>query len=248
MKPIHLLAAAAAVFASAACDAKKGSEGTATAAVAATPVKAPANGDWSSVVAATPQGGFVMGNPAAKVKLIEFGSMTCPHCGEFDEQGVPTLIEKYVKTGRVAWEFRNYTRDSLDLAAALVTRCNGAKSFFPLTRALYKDQKNWFAKLQGASPEQQQAAQSLGPDRQFAELAKLAGFQQWAAMRGVPTAKSATCLTNQDEVNRLVQLTSDANSQFPDFKGTPSFVINGALVDGATWKVLEPKLRQAIGA
>ena len=247
MKPIYLLAAAAAVFAGAACDAKKGTDGAATAA-AAKPVKPPANGDWSTIVAATPAGGFMMGNPAAKVQLIELGSMTCPHCGEFDELGVPTLVEKYVKTGRVAWEFRNYTRDSLDLTAALITRCNGAKSFFPLTRAMYADQKNWFAKVQAAPPAEQQAAQSLGPDRQFTALAKLAGFQQWAAMRGVPTAKSAQCLANQDAVNRLVQLTSDANSQFPEFKGTPSFVINGKMVEGATWKALEPQLRQAIGA
>ena len=49
----------------------------------------------------------MMGNPNAKVKLIEIGSLTCPHCREFDEKGVPTLIDKYVKTGQVSWEFRH---------------------------------------------------------------------------------------------------------------------------------------------
>ena len=73
----------------AACNADKGSRQrrAASTGVAATPVAAPNNGDWSTVVSQTPEGGFVMGNPNAKVKLVEFGSMTCPHCAEFDEKG-----------------------------------------------------------------------------------------------------------------------------------------------------------------
>jgi protein-disulfide isomerase len=189
-----------------------------------------------------------MGNPNAAVKLVEYGSMTCPHCREFDETGVGPLIDKYVKTGRVAYEFRNYVRDSFDVAGSLIARCNGAKSFFPLTRAMYKDQPNWVGKLQAVPPAQQQALMTLGPDRQFLEAAKLAGFQQWAAQRGVPTAKSSQCLTNEAEINRLVQMNSDTTSQYPDFAGTPSFVINGKMLEKtATWELLEPQLRKAVG-
>ncbi len=178
------------------------------------------------------------------MKLVEYGSMTCPHCREFDEEGVQPLIDKYVKTGQVSYEFRNYVRDPYDLAAALIARCNGAKSFFPLTRAMFKDQQDWIGKLQTVPPEQQQALGGLGPDKQFLEIAKLAGFQQWAAMRGVPTAKSTTCLTNEAAVNRLVQMTSDATTQFPNFAGTPTFIINGELVEKtANWEALEPKLQ-----
>ena len=95
-----------------------------------------------------------MGNPDAKVKLIEYGSLTCPHCREFDETGVTPLINNYVKSGRVSYEFRNYVRDAFDLSASLVARCNGAKSFFPLERAMYKDQPTWVAKIQ-AVPQNQ---------------------------------------------------------------------------------------------
>jgi protein-disulfide isomerase len=246
MKPMYLLAAAAAVFASAACNAEKAGDSSAPIAQA-TAVKPPKGGDWQQVVAQTPAGGFVMGNPDAAVKLIEYGSMTCPHCAEFDETGVQPLIDKYVKTGLVSYEFRNYVRDSLDLAGSLITRCNGAKGFFPLTRAMYKDQPNWVARLQGVPPEQQQALSGLPPERQFLETAKLAGFQQWAAMRGVPTAKSTQCLTNQAEIDRLVQMNSDATTEHPDFAGTPTFVVNGEVVKGATWAVLEPALRDALG-
>ena len=246
IKPQYLVAVAA-VFASAACNAEKSGGSNAPAAVQAKAVKPPKGGDWTQVIAATPAGGFAMGNPNAALKLVEFGSMTCPHCAEFDEVGVQPLIDKYVKTGRVHYEFRNYVRDSLDLAGSLIARCNGAKSFFPLTRAMYKDQASWVAKLQTVSPEQQQTLMGLPPERQFLETAKLAGLQQWAAMRGLPSAKSNACLTDQAEINRLVQMNSDATTEYPKFAGTPSFVINGELVEGATWALLEPKLRDALG-
>ncbi len=246
MKRTHLLVAAAAIFASA-CNGDKGkdSSGPATKIEAVAP---PQGGDWAQMVAQTPAGGFVMGNPDAAVKLVEYGSLTCPHCREFDETGVQPLIDNYVKSGRVSYEFRNYVRDPFDLAGALITRCNGAKGFFPLTRAMYKDQPNWLNTLQSIPPQQQEALAALGPDRKFLEIAKAAGFQQWAAMRGLPSAKSTTCLTDKAQVDRLVQMTSDAMSDLPNFPGTPTFTINGDMVEvPGTWAGLEPELRKALG-
>lgn len=247
MKPTHLLLAVTAILASAACDAKKSDSSGGAGAAQAKAVQPPKGGDWTQVTVATAAGGFTMGNAKAPVKLIEYGSMTCPHCREFDETGAPTLINKYVKSGQVSYEFRNYVRDPYDLAGALITRCNGPKSFFALTRAMYTDQPNWVGKLQKITPAQGEALTNLGPNKQFLEIAKLAGFQQWAAMRGVPSAKTNACLTNEAEVNRLVQMNSDATSQYPDFQGTPTFIVNGSLVKGATWKALEPELRKAVG-
>ena len=247
MKRTTIFLTATAFLASAACNAEKGSSSTSTSTAEVKAVKPPASGDWSEIVSATPDGGFLMGNPTASVKLIEYGSMTCPHCREFDEKGVQPLIDKYVKTGKVSFEFRNYVRDPYDLTGSLVIRCNGAKSFFPLMRALYKDQPEWIGKLQAVPPEQQEALGNLGPDKQFLEIAKLAGFQEWAAMRGVPTTKSGACLTDEAEVNRLVQMNSELTTQYPDFQGTPTFIVNGELVKGATWEILEAVLRKAIG-
>jgi len=249
MKRSNLMIAAVAVLASAACNPEKGSD---TAARESTPIEAvkpPADGDWSTVVSQTSAGGFVMGNPDAKVKLIELGSMTCPHCARFEETGVPPLVEKYVKSGQVSFEFRNYVRDPFDIAVSLIARCNGSKSFFPLTTALYKAQSDWLGSFQNVPEEQLQAITSMGPDKQFLEIAKVAGLQQWAAMRGVPTAKSSQCLTDQAAVNQLVQMNSDATTGFPEMQGTPSFVINGKMVENAsTWELLEPKIREALGS
>jgi protein-disulfide isomerase len=249
MKPSYFLLATAAILASGACNAKNGTAADSSDAAdsSAVAVKPPANGDWSTIVTATPEGGFRMGNPNAKVKLIEYGSLTCPHCRAFDEEGVQPLIDNYVKSGKVSYEFRNYVRDPFDIAASLIARCNGAKSFFPLARALYKDQPNWVAKIQTASQAEIDKLQNEGPDKQFLDIARVADLQQWAAMRGVPTAKSTQCLTNQAKVDQLVQMNSDATNKY-DLPGTPTFIINGKMVENAaTWDVLQPKLKEALG-
>jgi protein-disulfide isomerase len=247
MKPSLFLVGAIAVAAIAGCNSKQGDAKT-SAPAKYQQVRPPKGGDWTMVVNATPAGGFMMGNPNAKVKLVEFGSLTCPHCRAFDEEGVPTLVGKYVKSGQVSWEFRNYVRDAFDLTASLVARCNGTKSFFPLMRAIYKDQPVWFGKVVAAPQAQLERIQNLPPQQQFVAGAKLAGLQDWAAARGVPQAKSNQCLTNQGSINQLVQMTSDATEQYPAFQGTPTFVINGNLVkDTATWDKLEPQLKAALG-
>ena len=255
MKSSYYLIAATLILASGACNAKNGDSAAADASASGkeAPVKPPANGDWSQIVRPTSQGGFRMGNPNADVKLVEYGSMTCPHCGAFDESGVGPLTDKYVKGGKVSYEFRNFVRDPFDITASLIARCNGAKSFFPVTRALYKDQKNWIQNIQNASQAQVDALQNLGPEKQFLEIAKLADLQKWGAMRGVPTAKSSKCLTDQNSVNQLVQMNSDATSAYPNFPGTPTFVINGKMVklgpvtEAQVWPALESKIKAALG-
>jgi len=247
MKPTPFLACALALVAVAGCNSKQGDAAT-NAVVDAKPVPPPKGGDWSTIVSATPQGGFLMGNPNAKLKLIEYGSLTCPHCREFDEKGSPPLIANYVKTGIVSWEFRNYVRDAFDLTASLVARCNGAKSFFPLARAVCTEQDVWVDKMRNTPQDQIEQLQNLPPNQQFVALAKVAGFQDWAAARGVPVAKTNQCLADENSVNQLVQMTSDATTQYPDFPGTPTFILNGKMLEKtATWEDLEPKLRDAIG-
>ena len=247
MKSMHILAASVAILASAAaCNAEKGSETAATAAPIK-PIAAPNNGDWSEMIAETPEGGFVMGNPDAPVKLVEYGSMTCPHCAEFQADAEKELIENYVKSGQVSFEFRNFVRDPYDIAATLIARCGGPSSFFGLTRGLFAEQSDWIAKIQAAPADQQQAVMALPPQQQFGAIAKFAGFPQWAAMRGVPSAKSAACLADDAATTKLVQMQTDAISQY-NVPGTPAFLINGSLVEGSNWELLEPKLRAAIGS
>lgn len=244
----RLTVVGAAFVALAACNADKGSaNATASNGVAATPVKAPNNGDWSTVVSATPEGGFVMGNPNATVKLVEFGSLTCPHCADFEEQGGAALVDNYVKKGLVSFEFRNFVRDPYDITAALVTRCGGPASFFGLTRAIYATQRDWIGKIQTADPAQIKALEGQSPQAQFKALADIAGFPAFAAMRGVPKAKTEACLADPAAATQLVSMNSDAVSNF-NIQGTPTFVINGKTVENAnTWATVEPAIKAALG-
>ena len=252
IKQSILVGIVAAAFAVTACSAENGGN---SAAVSNAPIKAvpaPNGGDWTTMVATTPAGGFVMGNPAAKVKLVEFGSMTCPHCREFDEAAMTPLTDKYVKSGQVSFEFRNYVRDSADLAASVVARCGGTSSFFGLTRQLYAEQSEWFGKIQNSDPAQLQALSALPPNQQLAEVARLAGFPQWAAMRGLPAAKLNACLADPNAPTQLVQMQSDAMTQYPDIPGTPSFLINEKLVDikpgASVWSQVEGAINAALGS
>ena len=79
------------------------------------------------------------------------------------------------------------------------------------------------------------------------QLATLAGLQDWAAARGVPTDKANQCLRDENEVNQLVQLSSDVSTQYPDFPGTPTFIINGTMLkETASWEKLQPQLDEAL--
>ena len=190
----------------------------------------------------------MMGNPNAKVKLVEIGSLSCPHCKAFDDEGVPTLIEKYVKSGNVSWEFRPYViHGPIDMATNLVLRCDGLKSFFPLMQALYKDQALGWRKSRRRRRTRLNQIQNLPPNQVFVGMATLMGLQDWAAARGLPQAKSNQCLSNEKMIDHEVQLVSDVSNQYPDFKGTPSFIINGNMLnDTASWEKLQPQLEEAL--
>jgi protein-disulfide isomerase len=250
MKVRNSLACAIAVLALAACN-KKQNEGGTTAAtnenVTITQANPPPGGTWADVVNATSDG-FMMGNPNAKVKLVEIGSLSCPHCKVFEDEGVPNLVEKYVKPGKVSWEFRPYViHGPIDMAADLIVRCNGLKTFFPLTQALYKDQAVWMAKVEATPQDKLEQLQNLPTNQVFVSMASLLGLQDWAAARGVPQAKSNQCLSDQKMIDHEVQVTSNVNSQYPDFQGTPSFVINGTLLSNtASWDKLQPQLDAAL--
>ena len=247
MRISAIFLASAALLATACSDENVATNGSGPEVTAA-PVPAPNNGDWSTIVSKTPEGGFVMGNPNAKVKLVEFGSMTCPHCAEFDHEGGKALIDNYVKKGLVSWEIRNFVRDPFDMTATLLARCSGEAGFFGLTRNLFADQKDWIGKVQSADQAQLQALQGAPPAQQFSTIAELAGLKQYVSMRGVPRAKADQCLSDQAAIDQLVQMNTDASANY-NIPGTPSFLINGSLVENvANWELLEPKVKEALAS
>jgi protein-disulfide isomerase len=214
----------------------------AVATLEAAPAGKAASRDWSKVVAASPDGGFRIGNPNAPVKLVEYGSLTCSHCAHFEEEGVPPLIGKYVKSGRVSFEFRNYVRDQFDLAGAMLSRCAGTRGYFGMTGKILATQEQWFGRVRAVPKQDMQALQALPLPQQLTRVAQIAGFDGLAAAHGLTPAKAKTCLANAQAVERLTQMKRIAVEQH-GVQGTPSFLINGKTAEGAhDWAALEPLL------
>ena len=214
-------------------------------AVTLTPAAAVSKVDWRRSVAATPAYGFRMGNPGAKVKLVEYGSLTCPHCRHFEETGYKPLVDKYVRTGRVSYEFRNMLLDTPDIAVSLLAHCAGPARFFPMSQFVYASQPAWHAKLASLGSEQIAAIAKLPITQQTVRYADAAGFLPVAARFGLPPAQSRRCLSDPAGIDRLI--TGTRKGADLGVRGTPTFFINGKKVDVLTWEELEPLIRQAGG-
>lgn len=236
------IALALPLLALAACGKGDGNTTKASAPVAA--VKPPAGTEWTTTVAATPDGGFVMGNPNAPIKLVEYASMSCSHCAEFSAKS-EKLKSDYVATGKVSYELRNYVRDPMDMAATLLARCSGPGPFFPLSEQMFADQANWFTKAQAMTPADQQAMAGMPAAQQITRFAQLIGLDEFVRQRGISADKAQVCLTNQAEMDKLVKMRDRANTEF-SLEGTPTFLINGQKVpNAASWEALEPALKSA---
>jgi protein-disulfide isomerase len=203
-------------------------------------------GDWTQTVSKTAEGGFLMGNPNAPVKLIEYASLSCPFCAAFDRDGVPTLRDKYVKSGQVSWEYRTYMNHPTDPAVTVLVHCQGPDTFFGLADQLYQTQEAWYGRVAGAPQAQLTQVQNLPPLQRNAALVKLAGLDEFFRQRGMPQAKIDACLADQGNLDKALAITERGNKD--GINGTPNFLINGKLVpDTSDWKTLEPVLRSAVG-
>jgi protein-disulfide isomerase len=209
-------------------------------------IAAPNNGDWREVVSETPEGGYRMGNPNAPAKLVEYASITCPHCGEFAETGAAPLRDQYVRSGQVSWEYRPYMLFPTDPGIFMALRCQGPQAFFSMIDQLYATQRDWVARLQMLSQQQQQALENMSPAARQAALVQATGLDQFFRQRGMPQARLDACLSDPHGLQRLTEITQYGTNH-DNVSGTPTFIINGEKQDVGTWNELEPRLRAAAG-
>jgi len=205
------------------------------------PLAAPAAAqgqDWSRIVTLAPNGAFVLGNPKAPARLIEYFSYTCPHCGHFEAEGAPSLKAQWVRRGLVALEYRNYVRDAFDLSAALLARCGGATRFLGNHEVLFANQQAWLDKAQAFEG-------SAAPDDRLGAITQIAdktGLFALLAKRGITPAAQRQCLADKQAMAVVLGLTAGAND-VADFTGTPFFILNGKpLRDVHAWAQLQPLL------
>lgn len=150
-----------------------------------------------------PLGEIALGDPKAPNVVIEYASMTCPHCQNFSENIYPDFKTKYIDTGKVYFLFREYPLDPLATAGAMLARCVPTDRAMPLIDLLFAQQSNW--------------ARASDPKTALFDLVKQAGFTQ---------ESFNACLTNQQILDGVNWVKNRADSQF-DVKSTPTFFING---------------------
>lgn len=197
--------------------------------------------NWNATVTEENQG-HVIGNPEAETTLTEYVSYTCGHCAQFARQGDPVIKLVFVHPGDLKLEIRHLLRDPIDLTAAMLTHC-GAESKFPLNHSAFMtSQASWLGKAQNATQAQMQRWSN--PDRAAARraLASDLDFYELMEQRGYGRSEIDQCLNDNAKADALVEATM-ADVQRLGLTGTPSFVLNGKLLDGVhSWQALEPHL------
>lgn len=207
-------------------------------------VAAPEGTSWVDTVTKTDRG-VLMGNPDAPLKIVEYGSRACPACAMFDIQGFDPLTQKYIATGKVSYEFRDYPiHGAMDLAPILLGKCVDDAAFFPLLNQMFHSQSELLANAQQAGTEIQNMP-GLSPAQTATAFAEKLGYLDFVKQRGVPDAKARACLNDKAALDKLTADTEYANTTY-GIHQTPSFVLNGKLLDNVgSWAQLEEVLKKA---
>lgn len=208
------------------------------ALVAAAPV------DHSKTFAVTPEGGMRIGNPAAKVRLVEYASTTCPHCREFHVAAHAALMKNYVAGGRVSYEIRNLVLNGPDLAATTLARCQGPKSYFRTIDVLFRQQPQWTAPFMTIPDSESARIGTLPESQQLAAIAVAGKLDAFAAANGMPRAVFDKCLADKGVAAQIDALIARAGKE--GVQGTPTFFLNGKRLTANVWSGVEPQLRAAL--
>jgi protein-disulfide isomerase len=208
-------------------------------------VSAPNNGDWTQVVTAT-ETGYRMGNPNAPVRLVEYASITCPHCAEF-AHGAGALTGQYVKSGQVSFEYRPHMLFPTDPGIFALLACRGPEPYFQLVEQLYADQSNWAVRTQQYAQQSGAELETMAAPARAAALVRGGGLDQFFRQRGMPQSQIDSCLANGQNLQRIADLAARA-SQENGISSTPTFMINDVKHENVgSWELLEPLIRAQLG-
>lgn len=152
-----------------------------------------------------------IGAEDAPVTVVEYMSLTCPHCASFHIDTLPDVMKEYVDTGKVRMVFRDFPLDGVAYRAAIVTHCMaeaGPKRYYGFVQILFQQQRRW--------------ATAQDPMAEVAKLARIGGMSQ---------EKFEACLSNERYASGVLQSYQQGEAEF-GVRSTPSFLVNGRLVPG----------------
>jgi len=162
----------------------------------------------------------VLGKADAPVTIIEFASLTCPHCKDFEINVLPKLKTAYIDTGKVKFVYRDFPLDGRALLAAMVARCAPKDRYFAFLDALFRSQESW--------------ARAQDPVQALGQVARVGGMSQ---------ADFDACIKNQALFEAIKKDALEAQSQYK-IESTPTFIINGKKMDGThTFESFEAALK-----
>lgn len=219
-----------------------------TSPVLAKPVRkgaarpAPAKVAWDAKVSRSADGNHLLGNPAAKVKLVEFISYTCPHCADYASESQGPLAAGPLRGGTLSVEVYPFFRNAVDISATLLAQCGPDGRFLGNHHAILASQKAW---LNPPPAEAQQKWGTLAFPQQMKAIAVDLGLYKMMLARGYSEAQLDTCLANETLARRLADRT-DAASTNLGVQGTPSFLVNGKLQHAHAWAELKPLIDAAL--
>ncbi len=168
----------------------------------------PADGPPAADLAdAGPDGDVMLGSDKAPVTIIEYASMTCPHCAHFSETTFPELQKRYIDTGKVRFTLRAFPLDALAAAGFMVARCGGNDKYMPIVETLFAKQSEWIVQE---------------PIPPLKSIAKQFGFTEESFNQ---------CLANQKLLDNI-QAVRDHAAEKLGVNSTPTFFINGTKMVG----------------
>jgi protein-disulfide isomerase len=151
----------------------------------------------------------MLGNPDAPVTIIEYASLTCPHCAQFHTEVLPELKERYIAPGKVRLIYRDFPLDQTALAAAALAHCAGPERYFSMLDVLFETQSNW--------------ARADDPIAALKRLGKLGGLNE---------PEMAACLADEELSEGILRERLAGQNQY-DIGSTPTFIIDGKAYPGA---------------
>lgn len=214
-------------------------KGEAIAAIAA-----PEGTQWIEQAIATPEGGTLVGNPEAPLKLIEYGSLTCPTCARFSTEGSEALLNEYVNKGTVSFELRQFAiHGPIDLLLGRLTQCGPTTAVIPLADQVWANVNNFTGAMQ-SNAAAFEAAMGLPLDQRFVRAAEVVGALDFFAARGISEDQARQCLADGAAIEAAANFSQRYSQEF-NVTGTPTFELNGTRLDANSWGALEPILQRA---
>lgn len=192
--------------------------------------------------------GHILGNPEAPNRLVEFMSYTCSHCADFARMGEGAIKLAYLPTGKMSFEIRHLIRDPVDMTAALLTQCGPAAKFPANHSAIILKQDEWLAKARNATQAQKARWQFGTHSARLQAIASDLGFYDIMVGRGYSRVELDKCLSDTVKADAIAE-TSRADVAKYDLRGTPSFILNGTVLDNVYgWETLRPHLDKIVTA